>query len=62
MLNASFSALQSVGRSLQPLHYLVTLDLTGCAITHFAHDIFKWLSDLQQVYTDNYKLCCPQVS
>ena len=35
------------------------LDLRGCTVTHFPRDVFQGLDDLQAVYADKYKLCCP---
>ena len=40
---------------------LRVLDLRGCPLTDFPPDVFQGLDDLQAVYADNYKLCCPVV-
>ena len=47
------------GGGFQSLRQLRVLDLRGCPVTHFPRDIFQGLDDLQAVYADNYKLCCP---
>ena len=47
------------GEGFQSLRQLRVLDLRGCPVTHFPRDVFQGLDDLQAVYADNYKLCCP---
>ena len=41
------------------LKYLRRLDLRECPMDDFPKDIFAGLSDLTEVWADNYKLCCP---
>ena len=38
---------------------LVTLDVTGCPLTSFPRDVIRGLSELKEVRSDSYKLCCP---
>ena len=40
---------------------LLVLDLRGCPVTEFSPFVFRRLPDLQLVFTDNYKLCCPEL-
>ena len=47
------------GGGVKSLRQLRVLDLRGCPVTHFPRDVFQGLDDLQAVYADNYKLCCP---
>ena len=47
------------GEGFRSLRKLRVLDLRGCPLTHFPRDILQGLDDLQAVYADNYKLCCP---
>ena len=47
------------GEGFRSLRKLRVLDLRGCPLTHFSRDIFQGLDDLQAVYAENYKLCCP---
>nr|KAG5697925.1 hypothetical protein BaRGS_026863 [Batillaria attramentaria] len=43
----------------RPLQHLQQLDLRGCPMTDFPRDVFRGLDQLDEVYADNYKLCCP---
>ena len=45
----------------QALVSLTVLDLRGSSISAYPRDVFRGLSSLEEVYTDNYKLCCPMV-
>ena len=47
------------GEGFRSLRKLRVLDLRGCPLTHFPRDILQGLDDLQAVYADNYRLCCP---
>ena len=62
LLNLSDSGLQRVvGAVLQKLQMLQTLDLRGCPVSEFPPDLFQGLTELQTIYTDNYRLCCPVI-
>ena len=37
------------------------LDVRGCAMAQIPGDLFDGLEELQAVYADNYKLCCPAI-
>ena len=39
------------------LHHL---DTRGCDVEDFSPDLMRSLSQLKAVYSDSYKLCCPQ--
>ena len=58
-MNLSHSGVQSVSptvfRELDDLHIL---DLRGCPFHQFPYDVFSRLLQMQEVYSDNYKLCC----
>ena len=67
VFNLSFSGVKRIGE--QGFHHLRTmreLDLSGCDIEEFPKDVFKGLTQLQKITTENYKLCCkallPQTS
>nr|KAG5696488.1 hypothetical protein BaRGS_016527 [Batillaria attramentaria] len=47
------------GEGFKSLEELRTLDLRGCPMTTFPRNVFKGLENLDTVYADNYKLCCP---
>ena len=60
-LNMSGCGIRYVTRgSLQILPKLRSLDVRGSPLTSFPRDVFKDMSRLQHVRTDNYKLCCPE--
>ena len=40
---------------------LQKLDLRGCVIAEFPLDLLRRFIDLQLLFTDNFKLCCPAV-
>ncbi|KAK7112910.1 hypothetical protein V1264_012285 [Littorina saxatilis] len=62
ILNLSKSGLDGVSESgFQSLKHLNELDLRGCSMQRFSRVVFEGLENLQHVYTDNYKLCCPAV-
>ena len=50
--------LWSGGTSLSKLQ---TLDTRGCSVLEFPSKLFLGLNDLQQLFADTFKLCCPQV-
>jgi len=59
-LNLSASGIEDIfGGGLKPLSKLRVVDLRGCPVTQFPRDVFEGLQDLQAVFADNYKLCCP---
>ena len=47
--------------SQMPVTSLRNLDLRGCVITEFSLDMLSGFLDLQQLFTDNFKLCCRSV-
>ena len=58
-INLSHSGVQSVSQTaFHSLSHLRVLDVSGCPFSHFAHDVFSGLQQLQLVYSDNYRLCC----
>ena len=61
-LNLSGTGLQRViGAGFRKLQMLQTLDLRGCPVSEFPPDLFECLTELQTIYTDNYRLCCPVI-
>ena len=59
-LNLSHCGVDRVlGDGFQALQQLRVLDLRGCPLTIFPRGVFDGLDDLQSVFADNYKLCCP---
>ena len=59
-LNLSHCGVDRVlGDGFQALQQLRVLDLRGCPLTLFPRGVFDGLDDLQSVFADNYKLCCP---
>ena len=59
-LNLSHCGVDRVlGDGFQALQQLRVLDLRGCPLTLFPRGVFDGLDDLQAVFADNYKLCCP---
>ena len=62
ILNLSDSAVDIVkSPGLQQLKLLTVADFHGCPMTVFPGDIFKGLLQLQTIFADNYKLCCPAI-
>ena len=60
LLNLSGNGIQAImDDGLNSLADLRLLDLRGSPITEFPPSIFRDLSELQTVFADNYKLCCP---
>ena len=61
-LNLSGTGLQRVvGAGFRKLQMLQTLDLRGCPVSKFPPDLFECLTELQTIYADNYRLCCPVI-
>ena len=59
-LNLSHCGVDRVlGDGFQALQQLRVLDLRSCPLTIFPRGVFDGLDDLQAVFADNYKLCCP---
>ncbi|KAL8625854.1 hypothetical protein ACOMHN_012446 [Nucella lapillus] len=59
-LNLSFSDIDTIwGEGFQSLTNLHTLDLRGSSLSQFPKDLLSNLGGLQQLFADNYKLCCP---
>ena len=58
-VNLSHSGVHTVRQGFfQETKHLRVLDLRGCPVYHFPHDLFHGLKHLGVVYSDNYKLCC----
>ena len=51
----------NLGSGFQSMKQLRVLDVRGSALSVFAKGIFQGLDELDVVYADNYKLCCPGV-
>ena len=61
-LNLSQNSIQSVAiDGFQALKKLRVVDLRGNPVTVFPVNLFRGLEDLDAVYADNYKLCCPDM-
>ena len=61
-LNLSQCRVERVAdRGFQPLPQLRHLDLRGSEVKEFPRDLMQGLGELETVYSDNYKLCCPAV-
>ncbi|XP_025079752.1 relaxin receptor 1-like [Pomacea canaliculata] len=61
-LNLSGSNLDHVtGQGFEGARSLSLLDLRRCPMTIFPREIFYNLSKLQEIFADNYKLCCPAI-
>ena len=61
-LNLSGSGVERVsGEGSHTLTKLRVLDMRGCPISVLPRRLFRGLDQLQAVYADNYKLCCPAV-
>ena len=68
---ANFTNVQSLNLSNSRLHVLLegfssltklrTLDLRGCPLRSFPHDVFVGLTSLTEVYSDDHKLCCSAI-
>ena len=68
---ANFTNLQSLNLSHNRLHVLLegfrslaklrTLDLRGCPLSSFPHDVFLGLTSLAEIRSDDYKLCCSAI-
>lgn len=58
-LNLSSSGVDVLTDGFRSLGELRVLDLRGCPVTSYPRDIFWGLTSLREVYSDNYKLCCP---
>ena len=59
-LNFSLCGIGGIaGPALQAVPSLVEIDLRGCPMLSFQRGLFKDLDKLEQVFTDNTKLCCP---
>ncbi|XP_076448549.1 G-protein coupled receptor GRL101-like [Babylonia areolata] len=49
------------GKGFQDLTSLRLLDLRGCPVTSFPGKVFFGLKQLEEVYSDTYRLCCASV-
>ena len=62
LLNLSNSGVNHMSASGNTsLSKLQNIDLHGCAMSTFPPDLFLKLDNLQQMFGETYKLCCPQV-
>ncbi|KAL8612858.1 hypothetical protein ACOMHN_038113 [Nucella lapillus] len=62
LLNLSGSGVQRVSPAgLRPFGRLEKVDLRGCAVRDFSRGLLERQSQLQALWADNYKLCCPAV-
>jgi hypothetical protein len=61
-LDLSHTQLWSIGPGgFQGLVHLQQLDLRGSHFEHFSHDLLQNLTELKEVLTSNYRLCCPGI-
>ena len=61
-LNLSGNGIHSVtGKGFRTMKKLQLVDLRGNPMTKFPPDVFRGLKDLNAVYAENYKLCCPDI-
>ena len=49
-----------VSDGIQLPSHIHTMDLRGCTMSSFPRQLLKGLTELQHVFSDNYKLCCEQ--
>ncbi|KAL8612844.1 hypothetical protein ACOMHN_038099 [Nucella lapillus] len=62
LLNLSGSGVQRVSPAgLRPFGRLEKVDLRGCAVRDFSRGLLERQTQLQALWADNYKLCCPAV-
>ncbi|XP_070179106.1 G-protein coupled receptor GRL101-like [Littorina saxatilis] len=57
-LNLSHNGIQRVTGTFRALNMLKVLDIRGCPLIYIQKDVLKDQEHLQQLYADNYKLCC----
>ncbi|KAL8615353.1 hypothetical protein ACOMHN_023073 [Nucella lapillus] len=60
MLNFSNCRISTIFRGFRHFRKLGILDLRGNDLQLFPRDIFQNIFSLHTVFTDNFKLCCPQ--
>ena len=62
-LNLSHSGVELLqwNSSQMPMAGLREVDLRGCKIEEFPRDVLRGFLNLQLLYADNFKLCCPSV-
>ena len=60
-LNLSHNRLHVLLQGFRPLAKLRTLDLRGCPLSSFPHDVFLGLTSLAEIHSDDYKLCCSAI-
>ena len=59
IVNLSHSGVHTLSQGFfQETKHLRVLDLSGCSVSQFPRDLFNGLKHLEEVYSDNYKLCC----
>ena len=60
-LNLSDSKIHVVVEGFRSLAQLTTLDLRGNPLSSYPRDIFRGLTSLSDIYSDDYKLCCSAI-
>ena len=60
-LNLSNSGIRTLTDPFTTLSCLSVIDLRQCLINSFPDDVFEGLTSLTRVYSDDFKLCCPDV-
>ena len=60
-LNLSGSRIHFLGEGFSPLTKLRTLDLRDCPLSSYPRDVYRGLSSLAKVYSDDFKLCCAAI-
>ena len=60
-VNLSFCGIQQWNSQPVSAASVRKLDLRGCSVDGFHQDILKGFPQLQLLFTDNFKLCCPSV-
>ena len=59
-INISFSKVHTIAEEgFQSAPALNQLDLRGNSIKRYPPNVFKHLANIQYIYADDYKLCCP---
>ena len=59
-LNLSYSSVTSIGKNaLDSMMHTIILDMVGTPVMTYPDDVLKKLDQLEFVYTENYRLCCP---
>ena len=61
ILNLSNNGIDRLEGTFQSLPQLNVLDIRGCPVSHFEPNVLQSLELFQELYADNYKLCCPSI-